>query len=106
MSKTVIARGGEKKCRVVKMHLKLRSQQLKKSCIHIWIGIYKLHGDHKPKIYNRYIHKKRERNSNITLMIVIKSQGKRTKEGERNKKKNCKNNHKTINKMAIVYTYE
>ena len=34
----------------------------------------------KPKIYNRY---KRDRNPNITLKIVIKSQGKRIKEQKR-----------------------
>ena len=35
---------------------------------------------------NRYTHTKREREPNITLKIVIKSQGKRTKQEERNQK--------------------
>ena len=35
-------------------------------------------GNHKPKIYNRYTNK-RKKNLNITLNIVIKSQGKREK---------------------------
>ena len=50
------------------------------------------------KKYNRYTQKKRERDPNITLKIVIKSQWKVAKEGT---KKNYKNNQKTINKMAI-----
>ena len=37
-------------------------------------------------IMYRYTHKKRERNPNITQKAVIKSQGKRAKEEERNKK--------------------
>ena len=52
----------------------------------IYIAIY-YHGNHKPKISNRYTHKKRERNLNIILKIVIKSQGKRAKQEERNKKR-------------------
>ena len=36
--------------------------------------IYKPHGNPKPKLYNRYT--QRERNPNITLKIVNKSQGK------------------------------
>ena len=35
---------------------------------------------------NRYTHRKREREPNIALKIVIKSQGKRTKQAERNQK--------------------
>ena len=42
---------------------------------------------------------KRERNPNITLKIVFKSKGKRTKE-KRNKKE-LKKKPKTVNKMAI-----
>ena len=45
-----------------------------------------------------YTHK-REGNPNITLKIVIKSQGKRKK--KKGTKKNYKNKMKTIYKMAI-----
>ena len=56
------------------------------------IVIYKPHSNQKPKIYNRHTHThmhthtQKERNPNTTLKIVIKSQGKRAKEEERNKK--------------------
>ena len=43
--------------------------------------------------------KKRERNPNITLKIIIISQGKREK--KKGRKSNYKNNQKTITKMAI-----
>ena len=58
----------------------------------------KRHGNRKPKICNRYKHKKRIRNPNTTLKLVIKSQEKRTK--EEGKKKNLQ---KLIenNKIAI-----
>ena len=60
-SKTVIVRGREYKCRVVKIQLKLRDQQPKTiTYIHIWIAIYKPPGDQNPKIYNRYTHTKEE----------------------------------------------
>ena len=49
------------------MFLKLRDQQLKTIIYrHRYLDIYKLYGNHKPKIYNRYTHK-RERNPNIKL---------------------------------------
>ena len=48
-------------------------------------------GNHKPKIYNRYTNK-RKKNVNLTLNIVIKSQGKR--EEEERSKKELKNNPK------------
>ena len=44
--------------------------------------------------------KKRERNLNITLKIVIKSIRKRAKEEKRNKKE-LQNNQKTVNKIAV-----
>ena len=37
------------------MHLKLKDQQHK---IAIYMAILKPHGNHKPKIYHRYTHKK------------------------------------------------
>ena len=42
--------------------------------------ISKPHGNHKAKIYNRYTYKKRKRDPNTTLKLVIKSQEKRAKE--------------------------
>ena len=39
MAKTLIVRGGEYKCRVVKMNLKLRHQQLK-TTMYIYIFLY------------------------------------------------------------------
>ena len=70
---------------VVRMHSNLSDHQFK---ITKYIGvIYKPHGNHKPNIYKKYTPKKeRQRNSNRTLKIVIKSQGKRAITEERNKK--------------------
>ena len=42
--------------------------------------ISKPHDNCKPKVCNRYTHKKRKRNPNTTLKSVIKSQEKNTKE--------------------------
>ena len=61
ISKPVIVRGGEYKGRIFKMHLKLRDQQ-PKSSIYIQTPIPKPHGNHKPKISNRYTHKKEKGN--------------------------------------------
>ena len=93
MSKTVIVRGGEQKWGVVKMHLKSRDQQLKiiTHTHSVYMAIYKPHGNHKPKTYNTYTYKKRERNRNITLNIVIESR-------EENKRRN--NNKKRTTKTA------
>ena len=55
----------------------------------------KPHGNHKTKIYNRYSHRKRKRNPNLILKIVIKSQKKRTKEVK------GKNTYKTNPKQLI-----
>ena len=52
-------------------------------------------------------HTKKERTPNITLKIVIKSQGTRTKEEERNKKELKKKiNKMTINTYVSVITLE
>ena len=67
------------------MCLKLRDYPLNHRYIHRKIAIYKLHGNHKPRIYNRYSQKKRKE-SKCKLKIVTKSEGKRAKEEERNKK--------------------
>ena len=50
ISKPIIVTGGEYKCEVFEMHLKLRDQRLK-SCIYVQTTISKPHGNHKPKIY-------------------------------------------------------
>ena len=57
----------------------------------------------KQKSKKRITHRKRERNPNVTLKIIIKSQGKRAKEKEI--KKDSKINPRTIHKMAIS-TYQ
>ena len=48
-------REGEYKCRVVKMHLTLWYQQQ-----YTYSYTYLPHGNHKPKIYNTYTHKKKK----------------------------------------------
>ena len=61
------------------MNVKLTDQQLKRTTF-----IYRiLYPNHKPKIYNRYTHKKKTKNPNTMLKTVIKSQQKRTKKGGR-----------------------
>lgn len=50
----------------------------------IHIAVYKTHGKHKTKNHNRYRTQKTEKDPIIKLKIVIKSQGKREKEEERN----------------------
>ena len=87
ISKTVIVRRGEYKCRVVKMHLKLRYQQLKT----ITYIDQLLYGNH--KLYKKYTHTHKKRNPNITLKTAIKSQEKTIKEGsQKNLQRQCKNN--------------
>ena len=84
------------------MHLNLRDQQLK-LITYIQIAIYKPHGNHRPKTYNKYTHKKREMNPNIALKIVIKSQGKTLKEEEtkKNYTKEPQNNLKIDNSTHL-----
>ena len=51
---------------------------------------------------------KRERNPNITLKTVIKTQGKRAKEDERNKNKlqeQTKDNERNGNKYILINNY-
>ena len=48
-------------------------------------------------INQKYIHTKKRKNPNITLKVVIKSQGKGVKEEEKNKKK-LQNTHKKLTK--------
>ena len=61
--------------------------------------MYKHQGNHKTKTYEIYT-QKRERNPNIKLKMVIKSQRNRAKK-KKQTKKNYENNPKTINKMVI-----
>ena len=65
--------------------------------IYVFIAMYKPHGNHKPKIHNRYTQTKRKRNPNVTLEIAIKSQ----KKGKTTTTTIPQNNPKTINKMAV-----
>ena len=96
-------RGGEYKCRVVKMHLKLRDKQHLKNHINIEIDIdidillyiNLMVTTNQKSVIDTNI--KKNRNPNMTLKIVIKSQEKRTKE----EKNTFKNNPKTIDKMAM-----
>ena len=96
-SKPAIVRRGEYKCRILEMHLKLRDQQLKTT-----LYIYRLLFQNLmvTTIKNlQWIHtRKRKRNPNTTLKIVIKSQEEKTK--EEGKKKDLKKT-KIMNKMAI-----
>ena len=48
-------------------------------------------------INQKYIHTKKRKNPNITLKVVIKSQGKGVKEEEKNKKE-LQNTHKKLTK--------
>ena len=59
------------------MNVKLTDEQLKRTTFISRI----LYQNHKPKIYNRYTHKKKRKNPNTMLKTVIKSQQKRTKKG-------------------------
>ena len=54
ISKPAIIRGGEYKCRIFDIHLKLRDQQLK-TIMYVYSLLYQ---NCKPKIYDRYKHKK------------------------------------------------
>ena len=70
ISKPVIMRKAEYKCRTLEMHLKLKDQQLK-SIIYIYMDCcIKPHGNCKPKIL-RYTQKKKKQSKHN--MIVIKS---------------------------------
>ena len=106
MSKTGnVRRELKQKCKTVKMHLKLRDQQLR-IIIYIHTHIHTYPHTHKHRLLHinvmviktqksiMDIYTKRERNPNILLNIIIKSQGKKAK--ERNKKTT-----KTMNNMAI-----
>ena len=64
---------------VVRLHSNLRDNQLRKKATLLFVNPM-LTTNQKHVIHT----KKRERNPNITLKIVIKSQGKRAREEERN----------------------
>ena len=49
-------------------------------------AVSKPRGNHKPKIYNRYIHKKEKASPNITLKMVIKSQKKKREQNREGRK--------------------
>ena len=97
ISKPVIMRGGEYKCRIFEMHLKLRDQQLK-TIMHMYRLLYQnlmVQTNQKSIIDITQIRKK---NPNTTLKEVIKSKEKRKKE-ERKKKRLTKINPKQLIKF-------
>ena len=64
------------------------------------ITIYKPHGNHKSKVYNRYIQThKGERNPHTSPKIIIKPQMKRAKEQEKNKEGMSKATLKQLTKQ-------
>ena len=76
-------------------------------CVYIYIYIYKPYGNCKPNSYNRYTYTKKERNPNVTLTVIIKSQRKRRGDINNQKQNKTKQNPKQklqkkikINKMA------
>lgn len=87
--------------------MKLGDQQLKTRQIEIYryryryMVILKSHSNHKPKIYNGYMGKKRKRNPNITLKICIKSQNNRPKEKKKRPIKTTPKQLTTCDKMNI-----
>ena len=85
ISKPVIGRGGEYKCRILEMHLKLRAQQLK-TIMYIYRLLHQnlmATTNQKSKI-DTHPHK-RERNLNILLKVVIEIAREESKR-RRNKK--------------------
>ena len=99
MSKTVITRGGEYKCRVSKMHLKSRAQQLKTI---ILICIYRLLYKNLMVIVNQNsiidVHTKKKNKSKRNTKDSYQITREQKKKGG---KKTYKNKSKTINKMTI-----
>ena len=87
--KPVIVRGGEYKCRIFETHLKLRDQQ-PKTIMHIYRLLYQNHGNRKPKIYNRYTHKRKQskHNTKDSHQITREQKRKGRKYLETNKIKN------------------
>ena len=98
ISKPVIMRGRDYKCRIFEIHLKLRDKQLK-TIMYVYVCVYththththtqtaisKLHGNCKPKcIIDTYTHTQKKE-SNTRLKKVIKSEEKKTKEERKNK---------------------
>ena len=60
------------------------------------MAIQKSHGNCKPKIYNRYAHKKRKTYPSITLNIVIKSQENKTRKGGKDLQKQIQNKNMAV----------
>ena len=63
------------------------------------IVIYELHANHKPKIYNRYLHIQKKKEPKHNTKDSHQITGKRSKEKEINKKE-IQNNLKKFHKMA------
>ena len=96
ISNTVIVRGGEYKCIVFKMHLKLRDKQLK-TIMHIYRLLYKnlMVTTIQKSIVDIHTKKKKESKHNT------KDSHKIIREQKKGEKKNYKDKSKTINKMAV-----
>lgn len=62
-------------------------------CIYILIHIYKPDGNHTPKICTRYTQRKKRKELNVTLRIIIKALR------EESKRRNKKEVRKTIKKQ-------
>ena len=74
--------------------------------MYIQAAISKTHVNHKPKIYNRYTHRKRKRNPYTTLKIVNKSQEKITRGGkEKRPTKKIQNNQQNGNRNIHIDNY-
>ena len=96
MSKTVNVGGGSKKAGLLRC-VKLRNHQFNNRQIDRQIddrqiAIYKPSGNHKPKIYNRHRHKKRERNKNITRQSLNHQKREQKKKGTKRTTKQPQNN--------------
>ena len=98
--KTAIMRRGECKCKILKMYLKLRDQQLK-TIKYIYRLLYKnpmVNANQKSIID---IHTKKKRQSKHTTKDSQQITENRTKRRRKGGKKTYKNKSKTINKMVI-----
>ena len=80
--------GGEYKCRIFEMHLKLEDQQLKQ--LHIYIDCcIKTSGNYKPTI-NIEMYTKKEKGIQTLKMVIRSQENRRVKEEKRPTKTNPK----------------
>ena len=81
ISKPIIVRGGEYKCRIFKTHLKLRDQQLK-TIMYKYRLLYQNPMVTTNQTFIIDIHTKKKKESNTILKIVIKSQENKRRRGK------------------------